>query len=223
MSAATVSYTCAVCKVASEAVVRGLTLADVPVHKGGRVVFLRPQIARAQIDAGLATAIDLPTKSLEDLATERLLYATCPECNAQNPAGVRAQKKAVLHSRLLGLSMLVVTAGAAWWFSWFGLAVPILSLALLFASLVIRLRWKAPLLWPQLATGAIVALAVGWFALRVPNWAWLAPFPLLLPPILRPAEAGPSKWKETLSQVSFSPAADSSPEATTSLVGSASA
>ncbi len=204
MATVTTTYTCEVCSADSSVRVGGVSVPDVPVSKKNHVVFMSPANAKREVEAGLANPIGVKSKGVEELAQEALLYAACPKCAARNPRGVAAQKRKVLHSRLSGALLLAICVPGAWYFPTFGLATPILALFFTLLGVYARKALGVPLERAQIFIGIAGPLAFAAFARAYPGHAWLVPFALLGPELIRPQAGRDFEWAAAAKRIAAS-------------------
>lgn len=205
MAAVITTYACKACSVESSVRVSGLKVPDVPISKKNNVFMVSPDEAKRQIEAGLAKPITVKTKSLEELAQEVLLYATCPRCDARSPDGVATQSKKVLQSRVLGLVLLAVCVAGAWLHPTFGLATPILALFFTALDVYARRVQGVPIDHTRTFIGFAGALGLAAFVRTYPSHAWLVPFVLLGPQLFKPQAGSDLEWTEAKKRVSLAP------------------
>ena len=194
MATVTTTYSCGVCSADSSVRVSDVRVPDVPVRKKNQVVLLSPADAKREVEAGMAKPIPMKTKSPDELAQEALLYATCPKCAARNPRGVAVQKTNVLRSRLSGLLLLSVCVPGAWYFPTFGLATPILALFFTLLDAYSRRVQGVPLDRLRTWIGLVGGLGFAAFVRAYPAQAWLVPFVLLGPELVRPQAGRAFEW-----------------------------
>ncbi len=205
MAVVSTTYACKACSVDSPVRVSGLKVPDVPISRKNNVFMVSPEEAKRQVEAGLAKPITVKTKTVEDLARDVLVFAVCPKCAARNPEGVALQRAKVWKSRAGGLLLLAVCVVGAWYYPLFGLATPILALFFTLLDVYSRRVQGLPLDRTRTFIGFASSLGLAAFARSQPAYAWLVPFALLGPELVKPQASRDFEWSAAAKRVKPAP------------------
>lgn len=201
------SYTCPACQKTLAVEVKGLGDPYEHIPERSREVMRRVRETENKLgqDKPGDPVEELAQSLLEQEARSVLLHATCPECNAKNPAGIADDRKEHTHTVLFGCIPLGIIAVAAWFYSW--VALIILGASLLVFRPLMVLQWRKlrekPFPYGRFIAGILIDIGLVVATLKFPIVAPGVPLVGLVQTILSGTSKYEWKWEDAQKKLRF--------------------